>query len=66
MTFNLHLFLQTLLVGLQTGNVLTSILPPKWSMLVTIVLSATQAGLGVVNGGSTPPAGILNPRSIVK
>jgi len=59
MGFNLHVFLQTLLVGLQSGNVLTTILPPKWSMLLTVVLSAAQAGLALTatnNATPEPPA----------
>jgi hypothetical protein len=62
MGFNWHTFLQTLLVGLQSGNALTGILPPKWQGLVTILLSATQAGLALVATNNAPP---LPPAHII-
>jgi hypothetical protein len=60
MSFNWHAFLQTLLVGLQSANALSVIVPVKYSGLVTIMLSAAQAGLGFVAYSTTPgppPAG---------
>jgi len=59
MTSGLHAFLQSLALGLQAANVFAGIIPVKYQPLVTVLLSAIQAGLGVSNSGSgTPPTPI--------